>query len=69
MEEKIKAALANVDRVISSVNMNRQEHLVLVQNIELLTSIGKRHVELLETERIYLKLCEDNEDKKDESTD
>jgi predicted aspartyl protease len=56
MEEKIKAALANVDRVISSVNMNRKEHMVLVENIELLTTVGKG----------YLKLLKDNEDKKDE---
>jgi hypothetical protein len=59
MEEKIKASLANIDKVISSVSMNRQEHLVLVQNIELLKTVGVD----------YLKLLKDNEDKKDEPTD
>ena len=52
MEEKLKAALANIDKVVSNVGMNRQEHCVLVQNIELLTTISKA----------YLELIKDNED-------
>jgi hypothetical protein len=47
MEDKIKAALANVDKIVSSVNMSRQEHLVLVQNIELLKTVGVGYVQLL----------------------
>jgi hypothetical protein len=47
MEDKIKAALANVDKVISSVSMSRKEHMVLVENIELLQTIGKEYLELL----------------------
>jgi hypothetical protein len=47
MEEKLKAALANIDKVIGSVSMSRQEHLVLIQNIELLQKVCKAHLELL----------------------
>ena len=47
MEAKIKTALANVDKVISSVSLNRQEHLVLVQNIELLKTVGQDYLKLL----------------------
>jgi hypothetical protein len=46
MEEKLKAALANVDKVVSAVSMSRQEHMVLVQNIELLQNISKEYLEL-----------------------
>ena len=45
--EKIKAALTNIDKVVSSVGMSRQEHMVLVQNIELLQNVGKDYIELL----------------------
>jgi hypothetical protein len=58
MEDKIKAALANIDKIVSSASMGRQEHLVLVQNIELLTNVCKDHLQLLKNE----------EDKKDEPT-
>jgi hypothetical protein len=47
MEEKLKAALANVDKVVSAVSMSRQEHMVLVQNIELLQTISKDYLGLL----------------------
>jgi hypothetical protein len=53
MEEKLKAALANVDKVVSAVSMSRQEHMVLVQNIELLQT----------TSQEYLQLIKDNEGK------
>jgi hypothetical protein len=58
MEEKLKAALANVDKVISSVSMNRQEHLVLVQNIELLKEVSKEY--------LVLTLANKKEESKDE---
>jgi hypothetical protein len=58
MEEKLKAALANVDKVISSVSMSRQEHLVLVQNIELLKRVGQEY--------LVLTLAKASEENKDE---
>jgi hypothetical protein len=32
--------------------MNRQEHLVLVQNIELFKKVGKEYLELREAEKV-----------------
>ncbi len=52
MEDKIKAALANIDKIVSSTSMSRQEHLVLADNIELLKTVGEG----------YLLLCEADEE-------
>ena len=57
MEENIKTAIANIDKVISSVSMTRKEHATLAQNIELLVTVGKEYVELKDR---------DNEAKTDE---
>ncbi len=45
MEEKLKIALANLDRIVANTQMTRAEHLQLISDLELVQDTCKASVE------------------------